>query len=117
MEAPDGTTVALDQETLAQAAMLKRMKDSFGPNALEAMMMLMSGGMAKKEQQHYQDAAHGSQQPQQQSHPPIQDQNLRRIAQEFSMLRGEGQQQQQQPSGSGQPGSSNDKSFGNQWNM
>ncbi|TRY75384.1 hypothetical protein TCAL_06343 [Tigriopus californicus] len=40
---PDGTEIALDKETLAQAALLKQMKDSFGGEAcMEALMVLVS---------------------------------------------------------------------------
>ena len=38
----DGSTVKLDQETLAQAVLLQKMKCSFGSDAsIKAMMMLM----------------------------------------------------------------------------
>lgn len=40
---PDGTEIALDKETLAQAALLKQMKESFGGEAcMEALMVLVS---------------------------------------------------------------------------
>ena len=43
VEAPDGTKVQVDDEVLAQAALLKQMKDKFGSDAMmKAMMLLVS---------------------------------------------------------------------------
>ena len=52
---PDGSSICLDKDTLQQAALLSKMKSSFGPAAcIQAMMMLMAN---KEEEPKSEDIA------------------------------------------------------------